>query len=1268
MVAVILFIFVLFLYKFLTQKEVDSDNSPIASRLKYSITLFKFLKLDVLVSLVYFAAIVFVIIIPQDNSLWIDWSKISFLNWLRLIASFLLTSFLPGYVILKAIDFKLAIKGTARIVFSFLLSLLVTTVFGITLEFSGYRIGEYGFTAFMSINIFFFLMLLCLNLRNLKNLGYIKQSNETKSPILLLIALVILQSALLFVVFFSQDSFLKGDMWDHFGDASNLLKYGLNIQTELTSYNGYFLGYRIFNAVFLLLGGFPLINAEITMVFLYPISLIAFYSMVSLFFKDRLHKVPILATTIWTLFSGFDWVYLVLYGIVPAGFSPYIVFPIASKTMSGVIYPYGTFGYDHPLFIISITAVFMLMFLFKSSKLNISSIFLIFAVTFVGFIVHPPEIMIFMALLIPCLLVFYRNELLPEFRKGLVSMIVALILILVLDFLSPEGPLYTNLYGLPITIEVACVGFFLTFILRKVTGIKNRITTIILSKKIKELIVIAIFIVSYLFFFSFILISTSSLSSPGFSGGALIHVTPWFAYSLRLGVAGILLIASGIYLAIKREFPKVIVFFISLTIFSVILDEVYVNFYSPAIVFSNNDRILYLLFVPVSIVSAWILHKFFSRTVSLNSSSSLFRKMNGNFLASLFLVVIIIGGSLSTIISSEYWSFTSGPYGFPQDSMPKDTAALSYLQADSSAFSTVITNLNIQAQVVTLANMQSLDNNQFDSWFGTTQPELLFTFKKLWNVHYAYLNSSDIKTISNAYPNGYFLNHLLNYLPKSTFAGSDISVYRFPQLFPPAGNNLSIVIPSASDDKLLFSIETFASSGLEYNLRKQEDSFKFNASTIVLPFDPTLSSSTDSVTNTQSLSESQIRGYTDWLNRGGHLVVFDNSGNGYFASMFGLRTTGTAAANGIANQESAISLENINVTKVEFTDLRSIVVANYTLNEQPVSPFAVTKAFGEGQVTYVMTKSFYDSMIDTMNETVKVSLFSKINLTSFFVSTLPLYPQPTDYQRLWPSTMGSSAAKVAFSGNIQLNADSFIFEETDIDTLDFKSAESVLIEYNDSNDTNTLEQINYELTNSTLLELNVEGSPTLNITTEEAQIEENQFFPEGLSDLSSVRFGNGFRVQITLDNNSSIRMSVSRNNTVFSIVAKGGTITLNTSHKNSSILLRSPKINVTGNSFFERASFHKKTRDIGYFSPIEINGAASFEVSLSDNNKIYFSNTNLEGELNSFDADPTGLLNIFFSYESWGINWSEAFFSPWNILLIALLLVIYVKFVLRKSK
>jgi hypothetical protein len=1427
-IALLTFILTLLLYKYLTQKEAMTHSIDLSS--SYSsciqnnsayIKSLNFLKSDIGVILIYISSIIAVVVIPTNYSLYFDWSSIPFLNWLRLIAGFLLTSYLPGYVVLKIIDKKRQIKITARIVFSIILSLSITMLVGLTLELTNHRISQYGLPTLLIINMGFLgIFLLSVFRFNNKKSETISEKQPDKKNYLqkaILLCQVGMQCLLIYFVFFTNQSFLRGDFWTHFADANNLLKYGFETQSMLS---GYFWGYRIFNAAFFVLCGFPLINAEIMLAFLYPISILAFYSMVSVLLKDRAQKIPIVATVIWATFSGFDWVYLLAQNAIFGEFSFDTVYSTVSKTMSGVIYPYATFGYDHPTFVLSMTAILMLLylFLFDYSKLKNIRWVLIAVTTLFGYIVHSPELILFIVMFIPSLLIFSKKESILSLRKGLISMLMGLALLLFLDFVAPGEPIYTTTYSLPLSIIIVCAAIPATYLIDKIS-LRKVLHRALTYQHTKKLLIVISLVICYLYLLSFIILAYSPLSSEGFSIGTLQKVIPWFAYPLRLGTAGILFIASVIYILKKSKYSRPILFCLAIVFFSVVFGRLYAIVY-PTVVATTQDRIFYAMFIAVPIISAWIIPKVFLKIFESNNVNHSRRKIGRSFLASSFLVIVILSGSLSSLISCEFWAEASGPKGLPQQNMPHDITALSYLRLVSpSALSTVVSNNiitdSIQGEVVTLAGVQSLDSDQFSTWFGTTQPGVLFGMARLLNVNYAYLSSEDLAAISKIYPQSFFINHLIKYLPKTTFPNSSVIIYKLPQFSPPSGNSLSIVVPPKVGENIYLSIDTFASSKLQYELNLPQDPNQFEASTIVLPFDPiplnleaksiviaddnqtdfwvptswgygsigtptltndntaqingtdclkmvigagseanwglyhdyypavdwrgketfclywngantglkfTIEISAPNAVSQQlfsfndnflgwrklvipfnkfegmqsktfdlskigriyiypssknvsgswfldrayvsindySLPESQIEEYYNWLNRGGHLVIFDNYDLGYFANLFGLRTLGNEMANGIANQETSVSTGAINVTVTEINDPNSVAIANYTQNGRSVSPFVISKRIGKGQITYVMAKSFYDTIVSTGNETLKVLMFSNINLTKFLNIPSSSYFQSTAYQMSSPERIGISVTNATFSGAVKINSSSVIFNPTKLSLLDFKSTNLFLMGENESN-----VGMDGTFSDAALLELAVNGPSTLTFEATKAQINEPQKFPESLGAYLPVIFGDGFNMTLTFPNETFVTMKLSANNSALSVVARGGIIRASALGMNSEIFIKEPHITTRGRTFFEKAWFRRPYAVYQRFlckgCPIELNGTTSFDVPLSENNKIYLSDFTFEGTYKVFNEDLTYRVARFFSYEAWDINWSKILLSPWNIILMVCVAILFLR-------
>jgi hypothetical protein len=917
------------------------------------------------------------------------------------------------------------------------------------------------------------------------------------------------------------------------------------------------------------------------------------------------------------------------------------------------------------------------------------------------------------------------------------------------------------------------------------------------------------------------MIFSSPLSSQGFSIGTLQNTIPWFAYSLRLGCAGILIIASVLYMAIKSKFSEPIIFFLSIIGFSMIFERLYSILY-PLSVATTHDRIFYVMFIAVPIVAAWIVPKIFVKIVKSKLPESTFRKSGRTLLASIFLVAIILVGSLSTIVSSEYWAIASGPTGLPQNTMPQDITALNYLKINSPSFSTVVTNVgdnSIQNFVAALASVQTLDLDQFNTWFGTTQPEVLFAMKNLLNVTYVYLSSEDLADISRIYPQSYFINHLIKYLPKIDFPFSNVSIYEMPQLYPSSGNNLSVVVPTKIDDSTFFSIETIASSGLQYGLTSQQYSSKFESKTIILPFDPTnfealgnniiisngnqstfwtptswdsgsisvpLISNESSIqdkieyqsilvqngaagkwgiyhdypiasdwsnkdtfcfywkgTNSgtsftieirtpdisnqnvytfkdnfigwkemlvpisdfnnlesgtfdsskvgrifiypdasgisgtysigpmfvskmsNSLTLSQIQEYTTWLNNGGHIVVFDNSGAGFFGDMFGLKTIGTGKADSIVNNEKSISTGEINLPKLKVENENATVIGNYAINGQYVSPFSINLPIGKGQVTYLMIKPYYDSLANN-SETLKTLLFSNTNFLSFLNISNAYYSPQTNYQTLSPTRIGISTANGNFSGNIVINSSSFEIGKIRFDRIDLKSVNPIFeVRKNYVLASNSLQ-------NATLLGFTISGQSALRIESTKAYVEKQRIFPENLSSFIPISFPNGYDMELTIPANTSAIINLEVNNSLMDVAIDSGTVSAKTLDSSSS-LFKDPLIIINGNASFDKAWFRRPyavyQKFVDHGSLIELSGTTSFEIPLSEKDKLYLSDFKFEGTYTVFQEDLNSRIALFFSYDAWQINLSQILFSPSNIfLMVNILLISYIIFQYLKMK
>ena len=94
-----------------------------------------------------------VTLIPPYTGSALGWMSIPSMNWLRYVASLLLTTFFPGYFLVKILDRKRDITGSVIIVLSYLLSLFTMFVIGFFILLSGNSMSLFGSIAVVAINL-----------------------------------------------------------------------------------------------------------------------------------------------------------------------------------------------------------------------------------------------------------------------------------------------------------------------------------------------------------------------------------------------------------------------------------------------------------------------------------------------------------------------------------------------------------------------------------------------------------------------------------------------------------------------------------------------------------------------------------------------------------------------------------------------------------------------------------------------------------------------------------------------------------------------------------------------------------------------------------------------------------------------------------------------------------------------------------------------------------------------------------------------------------
>ena len=252
---------------------------------------------------VYILSILAVLFIPstQSDLVFVDWSAVPWYGVFRAAASNLFVLFLPGFVILQFIKGERKLSVVETIVFSYLLSVFLTSLTSFTVILVDGKLSNYGMPALLAVNAS---LLLLYSVKQVKegceDVREFRSNFFEASTLLCLIGIII--AIMLLRIPYAR----LLPWWDqmiHHGYAYNILVGG-------SPPDEYPWWYHIFAASYYSLSGLPSVNAAQSLRLLPIFTVLSFYMMANALLKDLDPKIPVIST-IFAMFAGFGWIYAV---------------------------------------------------------------------------------------------------------------------------------------------------------------------------------------------------------------------------------------------------------------------------------------------------------------------------------------------------------------------------------------------------------------------------------------------------------------------------------------------------------------------------------------------------------------------------------------------------------------------------------------------------------------------------------------------------------------------------------------------------------------------------------------------------------------------------------------------------------------------------------------------------------------------------------------------------------------------------------------------
>jgi hypothetical protein len=468
---------------------------------------------DIFVLLALFASAGLIYLVPSMgvNLIWADWLAIPIQNYTRIAAAVLLTTFLPGYFLLEALDWRREFKGLEVILLSALLSLFVVPLVAAVASNFGLTPVRYEAPVLVGLNCAVFFAFLGSRLiatpdRTWLPVSAVSGARELWSAavrsvsrmlgagdperlyrnisIVGILGLVLAISYRLF----PYPPYLVADQWPHHAAARLYETYGNQIfATGLVPYYAqgrvpnYPQWFHIYLGSLFSVSGAPSVNTYFLISFMNIFGLMALYLLALALFKKGNRAIATVALAL-ALFSGFGWIYQLWLN----AFGPYslpIVGPYPAADMLRQLYQTSISTYDvwlantffgsaHPdltsgLQVMALPAMLILLTLTARANLNGSTRYILVGLLMsLSFLGHVQEGGMFAVILL--FAIIFSEKIIGAWKVALATL-AGTGLSGAIGFILPDR-YYPSLGPFYATLAVSAIAVGVAFARRKLRG------------------------------------------------------------------------------------------------------------------------------------------------------------------------------------------------------------------------------------------------------------------------------------------------------------------------------------------------------------------------------------------------------------------------------------------------------------------------------------------------------------------------------------------------------------------------------------------------------------------------------------------------------------------------------------------------------------------------------------------------------------------------------------------------------------------------------
>jgi hypothetical protein len=741
------------------------------------------------------------IIVLAYNVISLSYNVVPSIGNISFIPSLIVSFFLPGWALLRLLGADYGPRSSVGLfVLSFLISIGLSAL--IYMAVVPFKTGSSA--VFLSVIYVFISFSPLLKDRyksviNRRSPSFYKYREYDLFDILL-IAWVVVFFIFVISILYPALSFLPGsDIVRHFSQTEELIKIPSLYNSD---------DYPWFHFVLadvIKLSSPPMWLFQSVIAFLSITLFFSFYGMAKTYLSGVDRRAPIIATILFSVFSGFGWFYFIQQEVLQgANQSNPLHLLYASNEAS-----YWDIGFGQSPWLwfwfrpltVGFTIFFALLYLMRLEGLSRQNYIIISSLlVLVLSQVHIPELIVFVAFLFVIALFFPALRL--RLKETSIAVIIGVIFSPLVSFAIPRL-LHSQYFSshqeiFLLLLLLAGSSFLLAKYCRRPKTSLRANLTIITS--------IALFVYLSVLFHWFLGPGSLVLNTV-FN----ILAVPWQYYPLLLGIVGIFAV-PGIGFASRRYRNHPIMIFVTLFIFSIVFGRLltYIN--------SNLEyteywerRMIPFVFVSCSMLAPitllWLAD-------SLKRKQQIAKRFGSvhNLLTVVVLSFIVLGGIFSTLISVEYQIINA-----QKNTLSRDEFDILSSLRNIDPYSTVLTATDRSANVAEFVNPGYIIGYYKYQLWPERSPELPLRVLSVLNSTSIIWRSGDQQLVNSAYGNGYIASHLLKILP--AIKKSSSGVFQAPRLSPPSSvSDVVLVLPESGNNETYpyYAYDLLSTAGYNY--------------------------------------------------------------------------------------------------------------------------------------------------------------------------------------------------------------------------------------------------------------------------------------------------------------------------------------------------------------------------------------------------------------------------------------------------------------------